>query len=796
MNFKIIRSFSAFVALVLISTSCKNNKAKKENLVFEEAYSIFMPVYLQENKSSILLTEFFEDSNAVDSVNSVGAVKIIYKKGESKVSVETNAASPKIFTLNVYSKGMCKSIVCKKTTRQTIAFEYKESAVKYKQIKVKGEFNNWNTEATTLSLAGNVWKGELNINPGKYNYKLMGDGKEISDHNNSDSVSNGMGGYNNILTVEAADRSKLPELSTQSFDNNNITIKCTNSPEAIICLWQNQIMSHELSNGNCILTVPDIAQKVDRSFIRVFAYNSEGISNDILIPLENGKVLENTTSLNRNDKEYNIMYFALVDRFVDGDTSNTRKTIDKNILPRANYYGGDLQGLINKINDGYLEKLGVNCLWISPIVQNPLGAYQEYPAPRRWFSGYHGYWPVTETTIDTRFGNDDVFKNLVTTAHQKKMNVLLDFVSNHVHSENKIYKDHPEFFTSIDLPDGRKNIRLWDEYRLTTWFEPFMPDINYDIPQAVDMMTDSALYWITKFGIDGFRHDAVKHVPSPFWLTLTKKIKQQVVEKEHRSIYQIGETFGSRELIGSYVSTGQLDAQFDFNTYFDASRILLNNDESFESLKNSITESCNYYGYHHLMGNISGNHDMPRFISFASKAISGSEDAKEAGWTRDVKIKDSVGYDMLIQLQALNMTLPGVPCIYYGDEYGDMGAGDPDNRRMARFGNMLSSKENNTLDKTIKLVQLRRNNIAMIYGETKFLQADKNVLVIMRKYFEQVSILILNKSNDIQTATFEMPDYTNSKSLKALFDSNFEISNGKMVMQIPPHQTEVLYSYK
>jgi glycosidase len=187
---------------------------------------------------------------------------------------------------------------------------------------------------------------------------------------------------------------------------------------------------------------------------------------------------------------------------------------------------------------------------------------------------------------------------------------------------------------------------------------------------------------------------------------------------------------------------------------------------------------------------------MPRFISFAGKAISGSEDAKEAGWTRDVKIKDSVGYDMLIQLQALNMILPGVPCIYYGDEYGDVGAGDPDNRRMARFGNQLSSKENKTLDKTIKLVQLRRNNIAMIYGETKFLQADKSLLVIMRKYFDNVAVLILNKSNDIQNATVQMPQGIDSKSLETLFSTNFEIHNNQLTIRIPPHQTEVIYSYK
>ena len=186
-------------------------------------------------------------------------------------------------------------------------------------------------------------------------------------------------------------------------------------------------------------------------------------------------------------------------------------------------------------------------------------------------------------------------------AHQNKIKVLLDFVSNHVHENNPVIKKHPEWATDFLLQDGRENIRIWDEERLTTWFDRFLPTINYSIPEAVDLMTDSALFMLTEYNLDGFRHDATKHIPTIFWRTLTRKIKTTYPDK---SIYQIGETFGSRELIGSYVATGQLDGQFDFNLYFDSREVFAQDNISFIQLHNSLMETFLYYGNHSLMGNI------------------------------------------------------------------------------------------------------------------------------------------------------------------------------------------------
>ena len=119
-------------------------------------------------------------------------------------------------------------------------------------------------------------------------------------------------------------------------------------------------------------------------------------------------------------------------------------------------------------------------------------------------------------------------KELVSTAHKKGIKVLLDFVSHHVHEDHPWFKEHPDWFGTLDLPDGRKNLRLFDEYRLTTWFEPYIPSFDFTKSKAaIDAVSDNAIWWLEQTGADGYRHDAVKHVPN-----LQKKLSDTSTEKE------------------------------------------------------------------------------------------------------------------------------------------------------------------------------------------------------------------------------------------------------------------------
>ena len=112
-----------------------------------------------------------------------------------------------------------------------------------------------------------------------------------------------------------------------------------------------------------------------------------------MIPLKYGEVVIDTKELDRKDWHTSIMYFAMVDRFFNGNPNNDQPVQDSTVHPRANYQGGDIEGMRQKLADGYFDALHTNTLWISPITQNPEDAWGLWNqgGPVSTFSGYHGY---------------------------------------------------------------------------------------------------------------------------------------------------------------------------------------------------------------------------------------------------------------------------------------------------------------------------------------------------------------------------------------------------------------------
>ena len=143
-------------------------------------------------------------------------------------------------------------------------------------------------------------------------------------------------------------------------------------------------------------------------------------------------------------------------------------------------------------------------------------------------------------------------------------------------------------------------------------------------------------WWLKRTGADGFRHDAVKHVPNEFWRTLTKKIKHTFGDKD---VYQVGETFGSIDLISSYVTNGQLSAQFDFNLFDVALPVFLSPENSFGLLDLQMQKTFSVYGFNHLMANIMDSHDKIRYMAYADGDLElNSNLASELGWTDPPKV--------------------------------------------------------------------------------------------------------------------------------------------------------------
>lgn len=780
---------------ILIIAVCISGCNKKQSInypLLPEIQGLATPIELEFLETDIVLEDYFRDISRIDSfsVPEYFSYKLTGDDFEILTLTAKNSEIPLMSELKVWVGGFPYSIVLKKNRKVNYLFRFDPKGKKYQKVQLTGTLNNWNPSGTNLEMVDGIWQTKLLLNPGIYQYQVVLDGKSMPDPDNSNTTVSDLGGINSILTVGNTNYASLPGIYTIP-EYQKIKIGYDQALSEIFVFWENARLGNDfvipVENGYEI-TIPSDSRKLIRSALRIWGYNGNGASNDLFIPISKGKVIHDASVLTREDKHATILYFMMVDRFKNGNAGNDDPIVDDEIAPRANYQGGDIAGIIAKIKDGYFTSLNVNSIWLSPITQNPLTGYVEYPAPHRKYSGYHGYWPITLTTIDHRFGTETELKELVKEAHSRGMNVILDYVSNHVHEENPLFKNNPEWATDLVLPDGSMNIRLWDEQRLTTWFEPFMPSLDFTIPVVSDIMSDSALFWIEHYNLDGFRHDATKHIPTNFWRTLTNKIKTRY---PNRSVYQIGETFGSRELIASYLGSGLMDGKFDFNLYFDARSVLASENESFEKLNNSLMESFSYFGYNSLMGNITGNHDMPRFISFASGALRFDENTKEAGWAREIEVKDQVGYDRLNQLLAFTMTIPGVPVIYYGDEIGMPGADDPDSRRMMRFEN-LSEQEIRVKETTQKLNSLRKSNLEFIYGDFKVLKLEKDIYVFARSYFNKIAVVALNKSSEETEILVELPERFIGADLRSNFNSEYILTGSQLKIKLRPNSFEIL----
>ncbi len=800
MNHKNRTMFLSVLAGLLVTLcipSCRFSPAS----VFHEGsdiYGLASPVQLEGDTTMVYLTDYFVGGAAfkVDSVSGTDRLEFLLPPGEGKLYIVTKSNFlPPLLSLEIWLDGVSYDLLVKRSMRERIQFAFDPGDERYRHVSIRGEMNDWNPNATPLHMIDGVWQTSLNLNPGRYQYLIVANGRDMLDPNNPHVVDNNIGGFNSMLEVGQVDRTATPHIYPKSHRRYHLRLGVENTPEEVFVFWENFRLPPDhvdVDDGVIYIRIPGDAVARQRSFLRVWAFNEYGPSNDLLIPLEKGRPLIRHEHLTREDKEATILYFMMVDRFNNGNPHLDDPIIDPEVADRANFHGGDIAGITQKITDGYFKDLGVNTVWMSPITQNPLKAYVEFPEPRRKYTGYHGYWPITLTTVDHRFGTERALKELVQVAHRNEISVMLDFVSNHVHEDNPLIKDHPDWATTLNLPDGRKNIRLWDEQRLTTWFDTFLPSLDFSRPEVIRTMADSAFFWIDHFGMDGFRHDATKHVQLDFWRELTRQLKEDYMIPQNKRLFQIGETFGSRELIGSYVGSGLLDGQFDFNLYFDARSIFGRGDASFEDLDYSIHQSFSHYGFNNLMGNITGNHDLPRFISLAGGGLAWDEDEKEAGWAREVGVGDPVGYKRLSKLTAFIMTIPGVPVLYYGDEIGLPGASDPDSRRPMIFDHLTPNQEwvkNNAS----KLGKLRSEHLAFVYGDFRTLKANQHTYAYSRSYFDEHALVVFNSSDEPGLIKIGLSgSLLQANQFLAHFGHVFHISGNVLTIEMEPHSFEVL----
>jgi cyclomaltodextrinase len=774
-------------AAITILAACV--ASKKEVKTASAIQGLASPIRLQLDTTRVYMIDYFPEAAKIDSILWNGTN---WSSDTTGLVVLLGAAPSPISNLRVSYDGTSYDIPVFATNKIRYTFSYTPSRPDVAMVELSGSMNGWNRKATPLVKNGDTWSVELVLNQGLYQYRIWEDGVEMMDASNPNTISNGMGGLNNTFQAGTS-TDRQPMMFTESASPNNITLVDGDACKQVFAYVDNQLVGSELQAGKMVIEIPKSAQARERSHVRVFADNGTTRYNDILIPLKNGQAIINPADLERTDLRNTIMYFVMVDRFVDGESSNNRPTQDSTIDAKANNLGGDLQGITQKIKDGYFEKLGINTIWISPITTNAEGAWGLWDkGVKSTFSAYHGYWPTALRSIDSRFGNKAAMDELLQTAHANNMNVILDYVAHHVHQDHPLYQQKPEWTTPLYLPDGTMNTEKWDEHRLTTWFDTFLPTWKFADHAVVEALTDTAMYWVENYDLDGFRHDATKHINEDFWRTLTKKVKAYQTSHPNRTMYQIGETYGSPELISSYISSGQMDGQFDFNLYDAAVDAFAKPETNFNNLERVLEESMSYYGSHHLMGNITGNQDRARFISYADGSVQFSEDAKLAGWTRDIQNLDTAGFQNMEMLMAFLMTTPGVPCIYYGDEIGMPGGNDPDNRRMMHF-NDWNSNQAKLQSATQKLVNLRRTNMALTYGDTEIIYNENGVMVIGRKYFDSVALIVLSKGLAAESVSISLPSRFQA-ALKPLTENGI-LHNGSQIV-IQPQTTAYQLFFK
>ncbi|MBI1268181.1 MAG: alpha-amylase [Cryomorphaceae bacterium] len=726
---------------LLALVACSSPQILTPETYADELPGLASPIRLQPDTTVIYLSDYFANTGPFVAVFNNDTLVV---DSLGIINFSQNPKTP-ISALEVTYNKSTYQIPVFKSKKVTFEFSYFPTSPKVKTVALAGSMNGWNPSATPLTFDGTAWTTSLTLDPAVYQYKIVEDGNWMLDPNNENQLDNGQGAMNSALTIGNPNE-KRPALDV-AIENDSLKISSDMDGTTFIWWEDKLILSAQVAKNEVLtMSIPALSKNLERSTIRIWTCTDKTIGDDVIIPLHFDKPILNADDLTRGDLHNSIMYFLMVDRFADGDSTNNNPVEDPTINEKANHKGGDFTGVNYQVNTGYFDSLGINTLWISPITLNAEGAWGLWnKGITSTFSGYHGYWPVSSSKIDPHFGTDQSFRSLIDEVHNHDMNIIVDYVANHVHQDHPVYKLHPDWATSLYLPDGTMNTERWDEYRLTTWFDTFLATLDLENPIVAEAMTDSAMFWIENYPLDGFRHDATKHIPENFWRSLTMKVKSNILAAgKNKTIFQIGETYGNPELISSYVSSGMLDAQFDFNLYDAAVDAFANPNAGFTNLSRVLNEGLQAYGTHHLMGNISGNQDRARFISYADGSVKFGEDAKLAGWTREINNVGSKGFDEMRSLIAFIMTTPGIPCVYYGDEIGMPGGNDPDNRRVMQFDN-LNEDQQALRNATSALAKLRRNRMSLMYGGTKIIQSDDQALVFERNYLGEITTVMFAK---------------------------------------------------
>jgi glycosidase len=424
-----------------------------------------------------------------------------------------------------------------------------------------------------------------------------------------------------------------------------------------------------------------------------------------------------------------LLYMLMPDRFRNADQRADPVVGDPALPDIANYLGGDFAGLEAAIREGFFETLGVNAIWLTPILQNAAGGWLGTDLIHH-VAGYHGYWPIDAFAIEPRLGGKDALVAAIAAAHQRGIRIVLDVTLNDVHEQ------HPYCAAGLCKAGcvcGQGDC-AWETHALDCQFAAYLPDLDFRDHRVVTRVADDVVQLVADLDIDGLRIDAVKHMDHVIMRAVRERL-QAIEDARGAPFWLVGEAFvggGERAFLLEYIGAAELHGLFDFPLFWTIRSVFApggGTPGTFRELEAASAASDATYGAANAwMSPFLGNHDVARMAT----AIA-NNDQGNFGATPDL-LSGSGRWDIINPLSeafAFTLTRPGIPLIYMGDEVGLAGSGDPDNRRMRPWTG-LSADQSEMQRRVGELGVARRAHAALRTGARRELWVDDTLYVQAR----------------------------------------------------------------
>ena len=643
-------------------------------------------------------------------------------------------------------------------------------------VELIGEWN-W-SETLTMTRNGDVWSVDVELSEGLYCYKFIVDGAYIFDPSNPERV------YcddieNSLLRVDDHLR---PHYTATLTDVALEVTYHAGSTGALHDGVPSALAGATWDDMTSTWTLPLSSLEDGKHTMKIEGFDTDGHpAYDLLVPFWTGPHADFVW-------EDALVYMIMTDRFVNGNTSNDGTSTGA--TQGADWQGGDFAGVTQMIESGYFADLGVNALWLTPFNTAATGTGKAADGVHD-VSAFHGYWPIEARGVEPRLGTEAELQTMIEAAHDDGMRVMMDYVVNHVHEDHEYVQNNSDWFNTGCIC-GQADCD-WTEHRLDCQFTAYMPDVNWKNRQASEQMIADALWWMETFDLDGARIDAVKHVENLAVSNLVAQINERF-ETVGNDVYLKGETamgWSGHSLednqaqygaINAYMGPDGLDGQADFVLYHAVvDNVFVSGNENYQHLDFWTNRSQDQYTPGSLMVPYVGSHDVPRLTS---RADTGTGDAYNQ-WVEDGlpgQPGDVSAYHAALQAYGWLLTTPGAPLLYYGDEYGEYGGADPDNRHMYRAQSSWSDHEAALFENISQLGQLRLESIALRQGAYSTRLAMANLLAYNMTHDEQAMTVVLNRGGPTQLSGFATNDTVR-------FGSG-PLANGSLT--VPAHSVTVI----